>query len=303
MVPFKSLHASNRQGEEAEDVPREEGDDPGEGPSGVVPFDISPPGQHGDGGPIRVPAHRESEPRRPQGGADVPPARDTGGQLNALDEYDPPGPTNEPHLLGNRDKSISHIFQRINETAPWGSNTDDLTQYIHTYLETIRLEEIEDDRKREEEDYENGNIEIYVMTDPNTTLNTIHQNQSKEGTLNKGPPHKDAKSSGAMALIAAGITLIRLALAVVAPIGVIIGLKYVRLKDRVMEALIRIGMVITFFILIGILLICNGVSEHAPTLDPSRTPHRPKRAVRYKTAATPLWVRTQSHSWWGQLHS
>ena len=48
-------------------------------------------------------------------------------------------------------------------------------------METMRLEEIEDERKREEEDYENGNIEMYVMTDPNTTLNTIPQNQSKEG--------------------------------------------------------------------------------------------------------------------------
>ena len=33
--------------------------------------------------------------------------------------------------------SISHIFQRINETGPWGPTTDDLTQYIHTYMETI----------------------------------------------------------------------------------------------------------------------------------------------------------------------
>ena len=40
-----------------------------------------------------------------------------------------------------------------------------------------------------------------------------------------------------------------------------------------MEALVRIGLVMTFFILIGILHICNGVSEHAPTLDPSTAPH------------------------------
>ena len=85
---------------------------------------------------------------------------------------------------------------------------------------------------------------------------------------------------------------------VVAPMGVIIGLKYARPKDKVMEALVRIGLVMTFFIFIGILLICGGVSEHAPTQDPSATPHRPKRAVRYKTATTPLWVRTQSNSWW-----
>ena len=97
--------------------------------------------------------------------------------------------------------------------------------------------------------------------------------------------------------MATGITLILLALAIVAPVGVIIGLKYARPKDRV-KALIRKGMVMTFFILIGILFICNGVSEHAPALDPSTTPHKPKRALRYKTAATPLWVRTQSNSWW-----
>ena len=64
------------------------------------------------------------------------------------------------------------------------------------------------------------------MTDPNTTLNTIPHNHSKEGTLNTGPPHTNTKLSGATGLIAAGITLILLALAVVAPIGVMIGFKY-----------------------------------------------------------------------------
>ena len=89
--------AIDRETEEAEDVPREDGDDPGEGPSGVVLFDISPPGQPGDGH-----AHGESEPRRPQGGTDVPPPRDTSGQLDALDECNTPGPSHEPHLFGDR---------------------------------------------------------------------------------------------------------------------------------------------------------------------------------------------------------
>ena len=103
--------AIDREIEEAEDVQREEGDDPGEGPSGMVLFDINPPEQPGDGGPIRVPAYGESEPQQPQGGADVPPARDTGGQLDALDEYNPP--TNEPHLLGNRDGISTIDFSHL----------------------------------------------------------------------------------------------------------------------------------------------------------------------------------------------
>ena len=90
--------------------------------------------------------------------------------------------------------SISHIFQRINETGPWGPTPDDLNQYIHTNMETIRLEDIEDERQREEDDYENGDMEMYVMTDPNTTLNKLPHNPFNDSPLNKRPPPTHTQS-------------------------------------------------------------------------------------------------------------
>ena len=115
-------------------------------------------------------------------------------------------------------------------------------------------------------------------------------------TLTETDPGKPKNPPNATGLIASGITLILLAMAVMAPMGAIVGLKYARPKGRVLDALVRIALLMSYLILIGIMLLCSGISHHAS--DSSPTPHRPKRSVRYKTASTPLWVRTQSNGWW-----
>ena len=194
--------------------------------------------------------------------------------------------------------SISHISQRTNTTI----DSTNLEQYIHSYVDSLRLADIEDERRKEEQDYKNGGIEIYVMTAPKTTSTDTDtdtpKNPSPGGSPHARTPPTLSRVPNATGLIASGVALILLALAVVAPMGAIIGLKYARPKGRVLDALVRIAMVMSFFLLIGIMLLCSGVSHHASAQSSSPTPHRPKRSVRYKTATTPLWVRTQSNSWW-----
>ena len=82
--------AIDRETEVAEDVPREDDDDPGEGPSGVVLFDISPPGQPGD---LNLDGLKE---------ALMALLLEIRVDNSTLDEYDTPGPSHEPHLFGDR---------------------------------------------------------------------------------------------------------------------------------------------------------------------------------------------------------